>query len=439
LLKLVRIFGYAVAGDKSALLQQLGNFMPPKFGNYLFRNLKGPGPEVGPFGKQSEALGTVEEQVIVLKRADFEAEESDAPRLAWSENPDQSIRVQLRETEGILEGRVTIKSTVLYGISPELFASPPEKEHRHLISLKTVVLQIQSHLKKNQPESVKASGPDFDTPIAQVAREDEGFFRLEENVVKPDPAANAPAATAPTASGLTPADRPSFPLIRERARPPDAPIGKTPLKVSVGPTLPHFGAPEKPKNNLFQHLPKVGAKLGASESGPKSEAINSAGPGAAVEDALARKPPVGSEPSLAKPLRQSGLERLQEIFLTDNLLDGRQVAHLISGLPRVKAALILLTDGTVMGGELPEGFSLEAAQSVPDLIRAIQQFSARLNGAEIMGLTMLGDLPISLFSHGCVNLIVVHEGRGLMPGMRERIADIVLALDVLFNGLEIKQ
>jgi len=60
-----------------------------------------------------------------------------------------------------------------------------------------------------------------------------------------------------------------------------------------------------------------------------------------------------------------GLERLQEIFLTDDFLDARLVAKLLRAFPKVKGALILLEDGTVIGGDLPEGFQLDAAFAAP--------------------------------------------------------------------------
>jgi hypothetical protein len=413
--------------------------MPPKFGNYLFRNLKGQGPDPGPLAKRSETLGPLEEQIIVLKRTDIEAAEPGTPPLLWSKDPDQSVRVHLRDTEGMLEGRVTIKSTLLYAACPELFAAPPDKECPFLVSLKTVVLQIQSHLKKSQPDSMKPAGLEFDTPIAQVAREDEGFFKLEENAGHPDPAAEPPTPASlpnpPAEAALTSAD-PAVSLIREKPRPPDSPIRKTPapLNISVGMPAPQ----EPPKIGDFQHLPKVNPKAGSSLTASEPGLINFAGPELWIESASGRPSSKISEPILLKPSRQAGLERLQEIFLTDNLLDGRQVARLVCDLPRVKAVLILLTDGTVIGGELPAGFSQETAPSVPALIRTVQQVAAQLSGAEAIGLTMLGSLPISLFAQGCVSLILVHEGRGLLPGMRERITDVLQALDILYDGLEIE-
>jgi hypothetical protein len=50
------------------------------------------------------------------------------------------------------------------------------------------------------------------------------------------------------------------------------------------------------------------------------------------------------------------LERLQEIFITDDFLDAGQVAKLLTALPKVKGAVILVEPGTILANELPKGF-----------------------------------------------------------------------------------
>jgi hypothetical protein len=150
-------------------------------------------------------------------------------------------------------------------------------------------------------------------------------------------------------------------------------------------------------------------------------------------------PKTGSEfvaPVSDKPLRRVALERLQEIFLTDDFLDARQVAKLLRAFPKVKGALILLEDGTVMGGDLPEGFNLGAAFAAPDLLRASRKFVDALNGSKVVAVTLLADTPISVFLEHRVCILIAHEGRGLLPGMRERIGDIAKALNAMYQPSE---
>ena len=78
--------------------------MAPKFGNYLFRNLKSASgsPEKG----SNDPSGTVsmEDQEIVLQPADFTTEIGGV--LNWASQEAREIRVKLRQTDGLMDGRV---------------------------------------------------------------------------------------------------------------------------------------------------------------------------------------------------------------------------------------------------------------------------------------------------------------------------------------------
>jgi hypothetical protein len=133
-----------------------------------------------------------------------------------------------------------------------------------------------------------------------------------------------------------------------------------------------------------------------------------------------------------KPPRKAGLERLQEIFMTEDLLDAREVAALIACFPKVSGALIFLGDGTLMGGELPKRFRVDATLLAPMVLRSAQEFGLRLKSQEPSAITVFLDQPVSLIAAGNVCILVSHEGRGLLPGMRERICEVAKALDMLY-------
>ena len=194
--------------------------MSPKFGSYLFRNLKGQASETAPVGDPLGGFAAFEEQPIVLRQEDIRTDDPKGPRLDWSGIENGQITVRLKETQGIADGCVTIKASTLQQICPLLLPQPFQEDFLFPVSLKTVVLQIQAHLQRHSADVPKAGGPDFDTPIAQVAREDEGFFKLEK--VSQQPSLTTEKSQAKQNSSepfLTPADHPSFPLIREKPRP----------------------------------------------------------------------------------------------------------------------------------------------------------------------------------------------------------------------------
>jgi hypothetical protein len=76
--------------------------MPPKFGNYLFVNLKGQAPEQSqtPSGDFPQALDQLNEQRIVLRREDIRTDDPGAPELDWSKVDQEEIVLQLNDTRG---------------------------------------------------------------------------------------------------------------------------------------------------------------------------------------------------------------------------------------------------------------------------------------------------------------------------------------------------
>ena len=92
----------------------------------------------------------------------------------------------------------------------------------------------------------------------------------------------------------------------------------------------------------------------------------------------------------------------------------------------------MLGDGTLVGGELPEGCHLDSALLAPVIMRTVQEFGRRLNSSESSAFTIFGDPPISVFAEGNVCILIAHERRGLLPGMLERIGETASALDASF-------
>jgi hypothetical protein len=107
------------------------------------------------------------------------------------------------------------------------------------------------------------------------------------------------------------------------------------------------------------------------------------------------------------------------------------VANLLAAFPKVNSAMVMQDDGTVLGGNLPEGYHLATALLAPVIMGSVQDFNRRLRSTETSAFTLLGDRPITLFAEGSIYILISHEGRGLLPGVRERIAEVARALDAL--------
>ena len=196
--------------------------MARKFGNHLFRNREALASEHARISTSDlpETFGALDEQVIILGKEDIRAEAPSAPLLDWSPF-EKGIAVQLKDTEGLDVGSVTIKASTLQRIHPALLPVPLESEYLFPISLKTVVLQVQAHLRQGSEERPNPTGPDFDTPIAQVAREDNGFFKLAKMTEAIEPPVEETVQAEPKIPEpmLTPADRPTSPMLRKNFPP----------------------------------------------------------------------------------------------------------------------------------------------------------------------------------------------------------------------------
>ena len=403
--------------------------MAPKFGNYLFRNLKtGLGSPEKVSGDPSGNV-PVEEHEITLRPVDFTSEIGAA--LNWSPLEPREIRVKLKQTDGLMDGRVTISAKVLRDLYPGLVPEQLKEDAVFPLSLRTVVLQLQNVIRSASDGPNLTGAPDFDTPIARVAREDEGFFKLEEHSPESGSAPQQPAGTPHPEFGA------ELPVIREKTLAREHPQPMQPVQV-VAPAPSQESQPRTDlgghnalRENPFADLLKP--KLEPRPDVNKDEVA----PGSAT---VVGQPPVeqsatliGPEKRSPKPQRRRGLELLQELFLTDDFLDAGQVAQLLRAFPKVRGALIMLDDGTVLAGELPEKYRVSAALPAAALMRAVREFGTALSSAEVNTFTLLADLPISIFLEGRVCMLVVHEGRGLLPGMRERFTDVARALDALYD------
>ncbi len=363
-------------------------------GSSLFGKRKNPATEAsnGSPGKATYSLEELTARVIILTKEDIHAEDPAAPFLDWSAVEKGQIAVQVNDTEGLAEGRVTIKASTLQGIHPALLPTRLEGEYLFPVSLKTVVLQVQPQLRLSSEASEQIS-PDVDTPIAQVAREDEGYFKLRNAGEAKESTSDKPAKAKRKNPGplLTPANRPSSPMERQKCFAKDQ-ASDSPLQTV-----------EQPAVSSRTPCPECDARR-AERAGPK----------------------VG--PVAQSSLRRIGLERLREIFMTEDPLDAPQVADRLAGFPKVHSAIVMLGDGSVLGGTVPDGYDLETALLAPLIMRSVQEFNRKLRANETSAFTLLSDQPVTLFAEGNVYILIAHEGRGLLPGVRERIGEVARAL-----------
>ncbi len=427
----------------------------PKFGNYLFRNLKETPPTGTPTPAPAEPA-PLDDRELLLTEADFASEEALVPALAWEQWPEREVRLRFGDTRGLTTGRVTVTAGVLRQSAPGLVPPGVPDDLELPLSLKTVVLQLQPYLPAVTGNLPRSATPDFDTPIAQVAREDEGFFKLEQS------------RSADVAEGL--------PLIRERPR--DAGEERPP---AADPTLPPALPVRVPRPqplreprageggnapfDPFADLPAVGPRPATVPPAPSPAAPSqmpavpprdpghqtSAPAGSMPDEPLPAAPSVArlpSSPAMSLPAsvatpsgaapgagagatfpssKRRALERLQEIFMTDDYLDLDGVLRCLRAFPRVRTVFVIGADGARHGDD-PVGSGAFSGEVVLQTLGAAAQLAEMTGNAGFRGFTLLGQGPLSVVGDRRLALVLQHEGRTLPPGMQERLVVVADAL-----------
>jgi hypothetical protein len=177
---------------------------------------------------------------------------------------------------------------------------------------------------------------------------------------------------------------------------------REPAEKEVAPEPANAGseAPERPS------LPSAAPRFQRRESAP-TPAIQ------------AEREKVSVLPTLLN--RRSAMERLQELFLLEEDLDGPRVAEEILKLPRIHGALVIRGQA-VLGGRLPEPYDPRVALSAPVLIEQLAQFTAALGGGTFSLVTISASQQITLVGRGAITLLVIHQGR-FVPGVREKLVE----------------
>ena len=282
--------------------------------------------------------------------------------LLWS-NVGGAIKIKADKILGILEGRTRIKASVLQDIYPALFEKVPNHGTEFNIPLQAVVTQLED-IFRDQSSEVSIL-EDFDTPFGQLAREDEERFEVkaevrsdkgtitatndlelqeaasekilavpERNGGQPEPTRNA---LAPDLKG----DEASSHQINasDESRAKDEEITSRECRGMAGTFLSENGrvgespdqAPIRKQRELHSNCAERAQSTGEGLVPGFDNIVKGSG-GSAIS--LAPRE-LGSE-----HIRRRGHDSLQELYLTDELLDGSKVADLILQLPRVVSVVI---------------------------------------------------------------------------------------------------
>ena len=121
---------------------------------------------------------------------------------------------------------------------------------------------------------------------------------------------------------------------------------------------------------------------------------------------------------------------LQKIFLTDEVLDLPAIARHVATLPGVLACHISCDGKSAQGGTFPVGFDAAHLQALaPGLTASAGDAASRIRIGDVQNVTLHGeDRSVTIFSRASVVLAAVLGRRGFVPGVRERLTQVIEAL-----------
>jgi hypothetical protein len=350
----------------------------------IFRRKDGQQPIPSEPAVNAALVQQLAQRQITLKEGQLTPITEEAPPLDWATVSGQ-VTLLASTVDGILEGRARIRAEHLKRLTPPPVGAEVPDATEYALSLAALIPQIADLLQTAVPESDPSTetGPsrlaDFETPFTALAKEDSIKFA---GAGAPEQFGQAAAVQNTAAQKLKP------PPIEPR-EPPD--------RVSA-PT---------------EQFPP--------ERAPEEAPVD------AEADSLRRRP--GDDPA------RRGLERLHEIFMVSEPLDGRRVALLLRQFPEVTGALILLEGGAVLGGQLPDALNLEAALQAPEVMAHFIRFIVELESGQKVNshlITVNSATTISLARSGQVVLLVSHQKRKLPPGLAQRLTETAEALNLIY-------
>jgi hypothetical protein len=341
---------------------------------------------------RENAREILRERNVIVREGELLDGQSPAP-IVWR-NVGGAISVKADKVLGILEGRTRIKATVLQELYPGLFEKPPNPGTEFTIPLHAVVTQLQDVFAGSS--SGESELEDFNTPFGQLAREDEARFKNRH--------AGGPGkirSYQPTA----------FPTTFDQD---NGEIGK--------PTAAN-GTGRDPESQVVREEP---SKPATEEFLPAPESGHAESASAGLS--------VGARTIPSDQRRREGHTRLQELYLTDEPLDGSKVAALILQLPRVAGVVITLSDGAVLGGRLSGGLSEGLLSLTPDFVKHLLSFTQSIQGGPASFVTFSSHaFQISVTIGGGVLILGAHEGGRLPPGLRERLVATAQAVNMIYG------
>jgi hypothetical protein len=118
---------------------------------------------------------------------------------------------------------------------------------------------------------------------------------------------------------------------------------------------------------------------------------------------------------------------LQSIFMTEEFLSVNRVVELCGGLPGIKSCVLAHRAAVVSSYNVPESIDLVSLSAhALDMLAAMRKSATQMGIGAVPAVTIHSEKgPITFFHQSDLCLLVLHKDRGFVPGVREKLQQVV--------------
>ncbi|MEO8205134.1 MAG: hypothetical protein ABI615_03075 [Chthoniobacterales bacterium] len=120
-------------------------------------------------------------------------------------------------------------------------------------------------------------------------------------------------------------------------------------------------------------------------------------------------------------------EALQTLFMTDEALTIERTMELCSGFPGIQSCILARGAGVIASANVPNGIDvITLSTNAMAMLRQMQDSFQKMGVGAIPAVTLHSEKgPISVLPHEDLCLLILHKDRAFIPGVRERLQDVM--------------
>jgi len=132
-------------------------------------------------------------------------------------------------------------------------------------------------------------------------------------------------------------------------------------------------------------------------------------------------------PAAKAPAEIPEQDGLQAIFMTEEFLAVDRVVELCGGLPGIKSCVLAQGSTVLASNNVPDSIDLVSLSAhALEMLSGMRAASAKMGIGAVPAVTVHSEKgPITFFHHEDLCLFVLHKDRGFVPGVREKLQQVV--------------